>query len=238
VLKFVFWILLAANAVLLAYGQGYLDRPAGGEREPQRLKNQLDPARMTMLTAAEARAAVTGGAPPAAPQAPAPAAVAPEPEPAPVTIACIQAGAFTAGEARRFESRLARLDLGERVTRTSVPFQEITSHLVYLPPNGGKEGAERRVAELKEKGITNLFVMQGDSPLKWAVSLGVFKTDAAAQTLVAALGRKGVRGVRVLPRGPQGKRAAWQARELTADERAQLAAIADDFAGVQLRACQ
>lgn len=229
-LKFVFWALLALNALLLAYSQGYLGKLAGGEREPQRLKNQLSTERMVMLDAAEARLAATAAAQTAAQE---PEAAAP----APVTIACTRAGAFAAGDARRFETRIARLGLGERVTRTSVPFQEVTSHLVYLPPNGGREGAERRAAELKEQGVANFFVMQGESPLKWAVSLGVFKTEAAAQKLAAALDKQGVRGVRVLPRGPQGTRAAWQFRDLTPEERSRVAGIADDFAGIRLRGC-
>lgn len=239
-LKFVFWALLALNALLFAYAQGMLGKLPGGEREPQRLKNQLAAERMVILSALEARAAADAEAvhetvaeeepEPEAPLAPAPAAAE--------TIACTQAGAFAAGDARRFETRLARLDLGARATRTSVPFQEVTSHLVYLPPAGGKEGAERRVAELKEKGVQNYFVMQGESPLRWAVSLGVFKTESAAQTMAATLAKQGVRGVRVLPRGPQGTRAVWRLRDLSADERARVAGIADDYAGVQLRACQ
>jgi hypothetical protein len=231
-LKLIFWALLAANAALFAYGQGYLGKVEGGEREPQRLKSQLARERMVMLSAAEARAAAEAA--PAATEAP----LAPEPEPAPVaTIACTQAGSFAAPDARRFETRIERLGFGERQSRTSVPYQEVTSHLVYLPPNGGKEGADRRVAELKEKGVTNYFVMQGEGPMKWAVSLGVFKTETAAQSLIAALGKQGVRGARVLPRGPQSTRAAWQFRDLTEEERTRLAGIADDFAGVQLRPC-
>lgn len=228
-LKFVFWALLALNALLLAYSQGYLGKLEGGEREPERLKNQLATERMVMLDAAAARLAATA-APPAAQE---PEAATPAPE----TIACTQVGAFAAADARRFDTRIARLDLGARATRTSVPFQEVTSHLVYLPPNGGKEGAERRAAELKEKGVENFFVMQGDSPLKWALSLGVFKTETAAQKLVAALGKQGVRGVQVLPRGPLGTRAAWQFRDLTPEERSRVASIADDFAGIRLRGC-
>lgn len=237
-LKFVFWALLALNAALFAYAQGYLGKVEDGEREPQRLKNQLATERVVMLTAAQARAAAEVAAAPAAAQAPPAEPAPPVPAPAVETIACTQAGPFSPGDVRRFESRIARLDLGARVARTSVPFQEVTSHLVYLPPSGGKEGADRRVAELKERGVQNFFVMQGESPLKWAVSLGVFKTETAAQSLAAALAKQGVRGVRVLPRGPQGTRAAWQFRALTPDERARVAGIADDFAGVQLRACQ
>ena len=232
-LKFLFWALLAANAVLLAYSQGYLGKVEGSEREPQRLKTQLASERMVMLSAAEARAvAETAAAAQATPEAP------PVLEPEPVaTIACTQAASFAAGDARRFETRIERLGFGARQSRTTVAHQEVTSHLVYLPPNGGKEGADRRTAELKEKGVTNFFVMQGEGPMKWAVSLGVFKTDTAAQGLVTALGKQGVRGVRVLPRGPQTTRAAWQFRDLTEEERKRVADIADDFAGVQVRAC-
>lgn len=235
-LKFVFWALLAGNAVLFAYGRGYLGTVEGGEREPQRLKNQLAGERMVMLTALEARAAAAAVAEAAPPAVETP----PEPVPAPVpqTIACTQAGVFAAADARRFETRINRLGFRDRQSRIGVPFQEVTSHLVYLPPNGGKEGADKRVAELKEKGVENFFVMHGDSPLRWAVSLGVFKSEAAAQGLVAALNKQGVRGVRVLPRGPQGTRAAWQFRNLTEEERTRLAGIADDFSGVQLSQCK
>ena len=235
-LKFVFWALLAGNAVLFAYGRGYLGTVEGGEREPQRLKNQLAGERMVMLTALEARAAaaaVAEAAPPAVETPPEPV-----PAPAPQTVACTQAGVFAAADARRFETRIDRLGFRDRQSRIGVPFQEVTSHLVYLPPNGGKEGADKRVAELKEKGVENFFVMHGDSPLRWAVSLGVFKSEAAAQGLVAALNKQGVRGVRVLPRGPQGTRAAWQFRNLTEEERTRLAGIADDFSGVQLSQCK
>lgn len=235
-LKFVFWALLAGNAVLFAYGRGYLGTVEGGEREPQRLKNQLAGERMVMLTALEARAAAAAVAEAAPPAVETP----PEPVPAPVpqTVACTQAGVFAAADARRFETRIDRLGFRDRQSRIGVPFQEVTSHLVYLPPNGGKEGADKRVAELKEKGVENFFVMHGDSPLRWAVSLGVFKSEAAAQGLVAALNKQGVRGVRILPRGPQGTRAAWQFRNLTEEERTRLAGIADDFSGVQLSQCK
>ena len=41
-MKFVFWALLAANAALLAYGQGMLGQPGAGEREPGRGCSQTD----------------------------------------------------------------------------------------------------------------------------------------------------------------------------------------------------
>jgi hypothetical protein len=242
VLKFVFWALLGANGVLLAYGQGLLGQPGDGAREPARLKNQLAPERMQQLTPTQARQAVQSAAP--APQAevaiPAPEP-APEPAPAPVPrnlVACVQAGPFSTADARRFEARVARLGLAPRQSRIEMPYQEVTSRLVYLPPNGGREGAQRRVAELRERGVTNFFIMQNDtSPLRYAISLGVFKSDGAAQKLVADLQRQGVRGVRILPRGPQVTRAGYQYRQIDAGERDRMTGIADNYNGVEVTRC-
>ena len=241
-LKFVFWALLGANGVLLAYGQGLLGQPGDAAREPARLKNQLAHERMQQLTTMQARQAAQSAAP--APQAEVAAPLpepAPEPAPAPVPrnlVACVQAGPFSTADARRFEARVARLGLAPRQSRIEMPYQEVTSRLVYLPPNGGREGAQRRVAELRERGVTNFFIMQNDtSPLRYAISLGVFKSDGAAQKLVADLQRQGVRGVRILPRGPQVTRAGYQYRQIDAAERDRLTGIADNYNGVEVTRC-
>jgi hypothetical protein len=236
VLNFVFWALLGLNGLLFAYGQGYLGKFDGGEREPARMKNQLATERLKLIPPAQAQAqlaptvAAAGGAG-GAPAAPPVLAT-------PVALACTMIGNFSAGEARRFEGRLARLDLGERQSRLPVQAQEVTSHLVYLAPQGGKEGADRRAAELRGLGVTNFFIMSGESPLKWAISLGVFKTEASARTLLTALGKQGVQGVRVLARGPQVTRFAYQFRNIDAETRARIAGIATAFPGQQLGPCR
>jgi hypothetical protein len=240
VLKFVFWALLGLNGLLFAYGQGYLGKFDGEEREPARMKNQLRSERLKLIPPAQAQLAA--GAALAAPAgndalAALAAPAAPPLAATPVALACTMIGNFSAGEARRFEARLARLDLGERQSRQPVQAQEVSSHLVYLPAQGGKEGAERRAAELRGHGVTNFFVMSGDSPLKWAISLGVFKTEASARTLLTQLGKRGVQGARVLARGPQVTHFAYQFRDIDAGTRARIAGIAAGFPGQQLRAC-
>jgi len=241
VLKFVFWALLGANGVLLAYGQGLLGQSADEAHEPARLKNQLAPERMQQLTPTQARQAAESVAP--APEADVPAtAPVPAPAPAPVTqalVACVQAGPFSTADARRFEARVARLGLAPQQSRIEMPFQEVTSRLVYLPPNGGREGAQRRIADLKERGVTSYFIMQNEtSPLRYAISLGVFKSDGAAQKLVADLQRQGVRGVRILPRGPQVTRAGYQYRAIEPALRDRVTAIADDYSDVAVTSCR
>lgn len=248
-MRFVFWTLLCANALVFAYGQGLLGKLDGGAREPARLRNQLAAGKLVLLTDAQAqaaaRAAVQAGPSaeaaadaaaetPAAPALPAPAIV-----PAIVPLfACLETGAFAAGDARRFETRLARLNLGERQARLSVPFQEVTSHLVYLPPQGGKEGADRRSAALRERGVSSFFVMQGESPLRWAISLGVFKTDAAARVHAATLAKQGVQNVRILPRGPQSQRFAYRFRDIDTDIRRRIVEAGRAMPASALHVCR
>lgn len=244
-LRFVFWALLCANALLFAWGRGFLGGAEPEQHEPARLRNQLSADRLVLLTGAQAQAIAQAAAPAepaaetsAAAEAPAKAAEAPAAAPAAPAVACVETDALPAFEARRFETRLARLDLGERQTRLTVPFQDVTSHLVYLPPQGGKEGADRRTAELREHGVTNSFVMQGESPLKWAVSLGVFKTEAAARNESARLTKLGIANVRILPRGPQTQRFAYRFRDIDAEIRTRIVEAGRGLPAAVLHGCR
>lgn len=245
-LKFVFWILAALNALVFAFGQGYLGKLKGNEHEPARLRNQLAADKLTLVPQGQAQAVAAGapvavGAQLAAPAASAASAAAPAAAgtpAAPPLVACTEVGTFGANAARRFETRLARLDLGEHQSRVEVQEQDVTSYLVHIPPLGSKEAAERKAAALRELGVTNFFIMSGDSPLKWAISLGVFKSEAAAQTLVAALDKQGVHSARIFPRGPQTTRFAYQFRGIDAATRAKIAGIADAFDSAQVRSCR
>jgi hypothetical protein len=236
--------LLCANALLFAYGRGLLGSFEGEIREPARLRNQLAAGKLVLLSGAQAQAIAEAAAPvveapePIASDAAAPAPAAAVPAPPSPGVPCVETDAFAAGDARRFETRLARLDLGARQTRLTVPFQEVTSHLVYLPPANGKEGADRRTAELRERGVTNSFVMQGDSPLRWAISLGVFKTETAARTEAARLTRLGVANVRVLPRGPQSQRFAYRFRDIDAEIRAGIVEAGRGMPAAVLHLCR
>lgn len=256
-LKFLFWCLLGINALLFAYGKGYLGHFSGEEHEPGRITNQLNVGKMVIVSAAnpgtEAPAAEVAAAQAAAPAAapatvpvasatPAPAPPASAPAPAPAApaaaLVCTDIGAFPAADARRFETRLAALGLGDRLSRRNAPSQEVSSYIVYLPPQGNKEGAERKTAELEQLGITNYFVISENSPLRWAVSLGVFKTENAAQTLLATLVKQGVHTARVSPRYANSKQLTFQLRDLDAATKKRVDAIAADFPTQEMHACK
>ena len=257
-LRFVFWSLLFLNAALFAYAQGYFGTNKGSEDERARIKPQLAAGKLRLLNSgqgdaaakpaavaaasaqpagAKAEAAPAAGAPAAAPAAAASApAVAPAQDPA--ALACIDVGTFSAGESRRFESRLAALDLGERQSRQAVPAQDVTSYLVNIPPQGGKEAADRKAAELRGLGITSFFIMQGESPLKWAISLGVFKTETGAQNLLAQLNKQGVHSARITPRGPQTTRYTYRFRDVEAGTRDRIVGIAEALSAAEAHNCR
>lgn len=248
-LRFAFWSLLFLNAALFAYAQGYFGTNRGNEEERARIKPQLEPAKLRILSSEQAGAVAklapaASGQPAAAPaQTVAAASVPPAAAPAvaaqgPASLACIDVGTFSASESRRFESRLAALALGDRQSRQAVPAQDVTSYLVNVPPLGSKDAADRKAAELRSLGITNFFIMQGDSPLKWAISLGVFKTETGAQTLLAQLNKQGVHSARITPRGPQTTRYAYRFRDVEAGTRDRIVAVADAVSAAEARNCR
>ncbi|WFR80495.1 SPOR domain-containing protein [Janthinobacterium rivuli] len=230
-LKFVFWLLAGVNLLVLAIGQGYLGSFRTETREPARLKNQLQANKLSLLTQEQATASA---APPAAEEAAKPAA-APAPPP---SYACTEVGNFLLADGRRFEAQVAALDLGDRQSRRNVAGQDISSYMVYIPPQGSKEGADRKAGELKQLGVTNYFIMNESSPLRWGISLGVFKSETSAQSQLASLNKQGVHSARVAPRYSASKQFAYQFRDLDAATRARLEKIKTQFPEQELRTCK
>jgi hypothetical protein len=242
VLRFAFWSLLFLNVALFAYAQSYLGTNKGSEEERARIKPQLEAGKLVLLTNAQADAAKASPAPAAAAQTPAQAATqASAPAAAAASagaLACIDVGTLSAGEAKRFESRLASLNLGERQSRLAVLAQDVTSYLVNIPPQASKEAADRKAAELRELGVTNFFIMSGESPMKWAISLGVFKTESGAQTLLAQLNKQGVHSARITPRGPQGTRYTYRFRDIEDAARERIVSVADAVSSAEVKNCR
>jgi hypothetical protein len=236
-LKFFFWVLLAANAVWFAISQGYLGSFQADEHEPARLQNQIGTDKLVMLSAKEAQQTLDATTV-AADTAAATPAPAPEPEaPAAAPSMCLEVANLREPDARKFETRLAKLELGTRQTRREVASTDFSSYIVFIPPQGSKEAADRKAAELKELDVTNFFIMNADSPMKWAISLGVFKSEAAAQTELAKLTRQGVHSAKVAGRSA-GTRITYQFRGIDATTNARIERIADAYAGQETRACK
>ena len=241
-LRFLFWLLLAANAGLAAFQMGWLGHWTLDTREPERLKQQHH---VNLLKQVSASAAST----PAADSADTDAAKTDaegekkaetkadgktdaKPEP----LACMEIGNFQQSDLAKVEEKLRTLGLGDRQTRVNI--SETATHMVYIPSQGSKEGADKKVGELKRIGVGDYFVIQDQSALKWGISLGVFKTEEAAKQHLAQLNNKGVRTARIMPRAVSSNRFAFQFRQVTADEQAKWDSIKASLPAFDTRSCQ
>lgn len=224
-LKILFGILIVINGALLSYQQGWLDVLLPVSHEPSRLAAQLHPERLKLIAPEQAEETGT----PTTSEAP------PRAAPAPAVAACLELGNFEMAEAQRFEAQLASLGLGERLQRRMV--QENVRHIVYIPPLGNKEAADRKGAELAALGVRDYFVIQDSSPLQWGISLGIFRTEESARNHLQALTAQGVRSARVGTHGLGGNRVAFQLRGIDAATRESIDRIREAFPRQQWRDC-
>lgn len=72
--------------------------------------------------------------------------------------------------------------------------------MVYVPPAASMQQSTQRAAALRSSGITELFVVQEEGPLRGAISLGVFRSEEAAQRLLAQRRAQGVGDARMMAR--------------------------------------
>lgn len=118
-------------------------------------------------------------------------------------VGCVAVGTLNAEGVRGVEENLAgQGDLRVR----DVPVEIPSSWWVNLPPQGSREGAEARVAELRQLGVSDNFIVQEPGPSQFAVSLGLFKQAAQAERWQEQLRAKGLKDVRITTRGSTGHR--------------------------------
>jgi hypothetical protein len=213
-LNLFFWCLLAANGLLFAFSQGLLEPLIASGHEPARIGKQLNPGKLTLLPAdAPGTTDTVRG-----------------------RLACTEIGNFTIAEAGRFEAELAPLGLDGRLTRREIA--QASSYMVFIPPQDGKAGADRRVAQLRQLDLSDFFVIQDISDQRWGISLGIFKTEAAAGEHLATLSRQGIQGLRVVEYQGALRKIAFQLRELDAITKDRIDKIKEAFPEQETRACE
>lgn len=184
-LRLFFVVLLLANALVFAYHQGHLNDLVKHGREPARLQRQMNAESIRLISAAELQAAQN-------------------------LPNCVELGNFSAADARRVEPQLAALLPGSEPARRELV--EASSHMVLVPPQGGRAAAEKRAAELRELGVTDFYVIQENSPHRWGISLGVFKSEEGARTHLAAVTRQGVQSAQIVEHRMNMPQVAFQLR--------------------------
>jgi len=214
-MRALFLLLLLANLAFFAWAR-YLAPPDSGS-DPQPLARQIDPQKLPIVAPPLARKKAAAAAPGAA------------------ADACVEWGSFTLADVASARRLLEPLALGARVSERQV--EETANWWVFMPPQGDRQGAQRKSAELRALGVDNFFVVQDEGDYRWAISLGVFRNEAAAQARLAALMTKGVRTAQVGARVTQVPKVWLRVRDVDAALRARLRDVSQAIEGSELRDC-
>lgn len=233
-------VLLLANLALfgwMRWGQT-LTVEAGGPALQAALR--ADKIRLLAWSTASAPAA---SAAPGLPLSPAPPAMPPS---APVAAApalvaktslqaanCAEWGEFSGRDLVRARQALAELKLGDSLTQRGVEYDR--GYWVYMPPQKTRVDVERKIAQLKERGVNDYFVVQEEGEWHNAISLGVFRTEDAAQKFLATLRTQRVRTARVGERMSKLRFTVFVMKGLDAGGMGKVEALHGQFPGSELK---
>jgi SPOR domain len=151
------------------------------------------------------------------------------------TARCMEWGSFTLADAARAELALEPLALGARLTQRRT--EEPTSWWVFIPSQGSRQSALRKAAEIKELGVRDYFVMQEEGEHRWAVSLGIYRSEEAAQARLAALRNQGLHDARIGARDNVVPKVWLQVNGADASLQARLKVLARQIEGSELKDC-
>lgn len=224
-MRILFWLVLVANLLFFSYMQ-WGSALLQGEDNLQ-VQPPLNPEKIRPLSAPVAASSV---AVPAAQPASQPQAVAATP----AGTACMEWGEFSGDDLARATSELSALKLGNQLSQREVEYD--TGYWVYMPSQYSHAKAEKKVNELKALGVTDYFIVQEAGKWQNAVSLGVFKTQEAAQNYLAGLQQKGVKSAVVGERKAKLKFTVFAFSNPDAALTAKVVTLQKEFPGSELKA--
>ncbi len=217
-MKWIFFLLLAANLVFGGYV--YL-REHAPNPDAQLARMQLNADQLRIVP------------PPEKPAAPPPAVQVSVPAAASV---CVEWGSFGIGELSRAQVAVDRLALGDRVRRIDVPVT--AGYWVYIPPLKSKADMDRKAGELRELGVIEHYPVLETGRWRYAISLGIFRSEEGARKYLASLREKGVRSATIGKREQRVNQTAFLVKDPTQEDSANLAVLKSEFPGSDLRALE
>ena len=214
-MRTLFLLLLLVNVVFFAWSRYVAPPEAVADAVP--LGRQIEPEKLKVIAPSDL--------PP----------VAARPAPSPVVLKCIEWGSFALGDAPQAQAALEPLQLGPRLAQRRT--EESAGWWVFIPPQGSRPAAQKKAAELKALAVDDYFVVQDEGSYRWALSLGVFRSEEAAHTRLAALRSQGVRSAQVGPRETPVSKVWLQVKAVDAGLYARLKELARGVEGSELREC-
>jgi hypothetical protein len=216
-----FLLLVLANVAFFAWAR-YIS-PPDASADPLPLSRQIEPEKMKVIAPSEL------------PPVSARPAAAPVAAVAAVALKCLEWGSFTLADAPRAEKALEPLALGPRLAQRRT--EEAAGWWVFIAPQGSRPAALKKATELKALAVEDYFIVQEEGPYRWALSLGVFRTEEAAQGRLAALRGQGVRSAQIGPRETLVPKVWLQVKGIDGALQARLREAARGIEGSELREC-
>jgi len=211
-----FLLLVLGNVAFFAWSR-YI-APADASADPLPLERQIEPDRLKVIAPSEL--------PPVSAR-PASAST--------VALKCLEWGSFTLADAPQAEKALEPLALGARLAQRRT--EEAAGWWVFIAPQGSRPAALKKAGELKALAVEDYFIVQDEGPYRWALSLGVFRTEEAALARLAALRGLGVRSAQIGARETTVPKVWLQVKGVDGALHARLKDAARSIEGSELREC-
>jgi len=209
-MRLLFLLLLLVNLGFFAYHR-FLDEPADAAAQIATL--QISPEKIRTVAADVSSVAAVAPAAPAA---------------------CVEWGNFGGPDVARADGALAALALPPESLQRRVA--DIDGYWVHMPVMKTKPEVDRKLGELKALGITDFYVVQDTGPWRNAVSLGLFKSEEAANAELERLRKAGVRSAVVTRREKFLKQVSFFIREPSAATIARVTELQKDFPAAEMKA--
>lgn len=207
------------NALLLALNFGFLGKWPTEEREPSRLKLQKNADQIKLMSPNAAQDLID--------------AQTKKTEP---VVACVELNGFSTADSKSFDEKIKALSLAARLTRTEMA--EVATNMVYIPSLGSKDAADKKAAQIRKLGFTEFYIVQDQTPMRWAISMGVFKTPEAAKAHLANLQKKGLKEAKLAPRTVSAAKVNYRLQDLNPEEKQTVDQIKASFASAQSHECK
>lgn len=149
---------------------------------------------------------------------------------------CLEWGQFSGDTLKRVAQALEKLHLGEKITQHKA--EKSGGYWVYVTPRKTLLEAQKKVAELKQMGIQESYIVREPSAMQYAISLGIFSTAEVAARYLDQLREKGVKSAVSGPRTQEVDAIVLQIKDNGEAMTAQLTKLKLDFPGSELKAVE
>jgi len=146
---------------------------------------------------------------------------------------CLEWGEFSDADLDHATNIISALQLGDKSSQRQIEYDK--GYWVYIPPLKNRAAVNRKISQLKVRGVNDYFVVWDAGPTQFAISLGVFKTQEAASGYLKQLRSRDVRTAQVGERASKLKTTLFVLNGVDAQTSDKLFARQEDFPGVELK---